>query len=101
MKRYYVYMLADGRNRIIYTGVTNNLRQRVYEHKQGRVGGLVKKYGFVKLVYYEASETIVAAVNRQTVIKEATEKARGNLVGGFNAGWRDLYGQVCDWQPVR
>ena len=101
MRQYYVYMLANEWNKIVYTGVTNNLRQRVYEHKEGRVGGLVEKSDFVKLVYYEVFDAIVSAVNREREIKAAKEKAKGELVSDVNENWRDLYGEVCHWHLVR
>ena len=69
-KQYYVYILAKGRNSTFYTGVTNDLIRRVWEHKQGLADGFTKKYGIKTLVYYEVFDDIEAAIWREKLIKK-------------------------------
>jgi len=68
-KQYFVYILTNKRNNVLYTGVTNDLRRRVYEHQEKLVPGFTKKYNVYKLVYYEMTESIEAAIKREKQIK--------------------------------
>lgn len=68
MRRYYVYMITNN-SRTLYTGVTNNLQRRVYEHKSKLVKGLTEKYNIKKLVYYEETNNIHSAITREKQIK--------------------------------
>jgi putative endonuclease len=64
-KRYYVYILTNKTNRVLYTGITSNLVRRVYEHKSRLVDGFTKKYKVDKLVYYEVSDESYYAITRE------------------------------------
>ena len=62
MKQYYVYIMTNKHNTVLYTGVTNDLKRRVYEHKEKLIDGFTRKYNVTKLVYYEISEDIESAI---------------------------------------
>lgn len=68
MRQYYVYIMTN-RSRTLYTGVTNNLYRRVYEHKNKLIGGFTKKYKITKLVWYEVTSEITSAIAREKQIK--------------------------------
>lgn len=92
---YYVYILTNARNAVLYTGVTNDLARRVYEHKNktNATDSFTAKFNVNKLVYYEATTSIVAAIQREKQIKAGSRKKRVALVASFNPEWNDLYGQ--------
>ncbi len=92
-KRYYVYILAS-RSRNLYTGVTNNLRRRVLEHKQGLLGGFTKKYGIHRLVYFEAFDSVREAITREKQVKAWRREKRVALIKSVNPAWDDL---AADW----
>ena len=73
MKQYYVYILAN-RTKTIYTGVTNNLQRRIFEHKHLMIKGFTNKYKLTKLVYYEVGDDVKAAISREKQIKRMVEK---------------------------
>ena len=77
-------------NTTIYTGVTNNLQRRVTEHKQGVVEGFTKKYRLHKLVYYEMTDDVNAAIAREKQIKGGSRQKKLDLVNGMNKEWKDL-----------
>ena len=87
----YVYLLANKHNNVLYTGVTNNLIRRVYEHKNKMVSGFTKKYNVNRLVYYEVSESIVTAIEREKQIKGWSRKKKQDLIDTLNPNWVDLY----------
>ena len=91
---YYVYILANRRNGTLYTGVTNDLVRRAYEHKHGNVPGFTKRYGVKRLVYFEAHETARAAIQREKTIKHWSRAWKMALIERENAGWEDLYDTV-------
>jgi len=90
-KTYYVYMLTNKRAGTLYIGVTNNLVRRVYEHKLGLVEGFSKKYGVKKLVWYEQTNDIRAALTREKQLKKWERKWKIELIENANSTWRDLY----------
>jgi putative endonuclease len=95
MKRqYYVYMMTNKSNAVLYTGVTNDLKQRVYEHKQKLVEGFTKKYNVTKLVYYEICDDAESAIFREKQIKSWPRKRKDDLVSSINPEWRDLYEDI-------
>ena len=77
-------------NKVIYTGVTNDLRRRVYEHKNALGRGFTQKYNVNKLVYYEIYEEIEAAILREKQIKAGSRQKKNELVVKTNPGWEDL-----------
>jgi len=93
-KQYYVYIMANKHNTTLYTGVTNDLKRRVYEHKSNFVEGFTKKYNITKLVYYEVIEEIETALNREKQIKGGSRQKKIDLVNSMNSGWNDLYDEI-------
>ncbi len=90
MKTYYVYILANRKNRTLYIGVTNNLERRVYEHKNNMVDGFTKKYKIHTLVYYEEGGDISSAIEREKVLKWWDRQWKMRLIESVNPGWNDL-----------
>ena len=91
---YYVYIMTNFQNTALYTGVTNNLKRRVYEHKHGIGGVFTKSYNVNKLVYYEVCEDIRSAIGREKQIKGGSRQKKINLVNNLNPDWRDLYDEI-------
>ncbi|MFA5828315.1 MAG: GIY-YIG nuclease family protein [Candidatus Shapirobacteria bacterium] len=89
-----VYILTNHNRRILYTGITNNLVRRVYEHKEKLDDGFTKKYEVNKLVYFEFFEDITLALQREKQIKSGSRKKKLDLINSFNPEWRDLYSQI-------
>ena len=87
---YYVYMLTNKNNNVLYTGVTNNLKRRLYEHKNKFVDGFTKKYNVYKLVYYEITNDVNSAITREKQIKGWTRAKKNALVESKNSQWCDL-----------
>jgi putative endonuclease len=90
-KHLYVYIMTNKANTVLYTGVTNNIRKRVYEHKNKLVDGFTKKYNVVKLVYYEAFSDCMSAIQREKQIKAGSRRKKEELINSINKEWRDLY----------
>ena len=90
MADYYVYIMTNKRNRVLYTGVTNDLKRRVYEHKERLVEGFTKKYNVSKLIFYEVCEDIEGAILREKQIKGWLRIKKIALIESMNPGWRDL-----------
>ncbi|MFQ5863041.1 MAG: GIY-YIG nuclease family protein [Candidatus Brocadiales bacterium] len=93
-KQYYVYMMTNKRNTVLYTGVTNNLKKRAYEHKGKLVDGFTKKYNVAKLVYCEVFDSVEGAIRRGKQIKSGSRQKKAALVNRVNSGWRDLYEEI-------
>jgi putative endonuclease len=91
MKSYFVYILASGRNGTLYIGITSGLIKRVQEHKQKLVEGFTKKYGVDKLVYYEQTENVISAIEREKQLKKWNRAWKVRLIEENNPEWRDLY----------
>ncbi len=94
MQSYFVYILTNHTNQVLYTGVTNNLVRRVFEHQKHLVTGFSDKYYTTKLVYYEIAESIESAIAREKQIKAGSRQKKLNLVSTFNSDWRDLYPEI-------
>ena len=88
---HFVYIMASGRNGTLYTGMTNDLVRRVYEHKQGLVDGFTRTYGVKTLVYFEAFEEAYRAIQREKNIKHWKRSWKVVLIEKQNPNWRDLY----------
>ena len=91
----YVYLLANKYNNVLYTGVTSDLIRRVYEHKNKLLQGFTQKYNVDRLVYYEACENIVVAIEREKQIKPWSRKKKDQLINTLNPEWNDLYRSLC------
>ena len=89
-KEYYVYIMATTKNTVLYTGMTNDLKRRVYEHKSKLIEGFTKKYNITKLVYYETCSDVEAAIMREKQIKGGSRQDKLDLVNIDNEEWRDL-----------
>ena len=94
MKQPCVYILASKRNGTLYTGVTSDLVQRVWQHKNGVVEGFTKRYRVHLLVWLEIHETMVSAISREKAIKEWKRTWKIELIEKSNPIWRDLYGEI-------
>ncbi|MBI2979711.1 MAG: GIY-YIG nuclease family protein [Chloroflexi bacterium] len=92
--QYYVYILANRTNVALYIGVTNDLKRRVYEHKQKLVKGFPEKYGIDKLVYYEMFNDPENAILREKRLKGGSRARKNRLVESMNHQWRDLYDEL-------
>ena len=90
-RHYYIYIMTNRKNTVLYTGVTNNLRRRVYEHKEKLVKGFTKKYNITKLVYCEVFDRIEDAIMREKQIKGGSRQKKIDLINSMNKDWRDLY----------
>ena len=84
MKQPAVYIVTNKRKVTLYTGVTSNLIQRIYQHKEGVIEGFTKKYECKYLVYYEVHETMEAAIAREKQIKDTKRKSKINLIKEMN-----------------
>jgi len=93
-KKGYVYIMANKYNTVLYTGVTSDLKGRVYQHKQHIIEGFTKKYKINKLVYYEIAENIEAAIMREKQIKAGSRKKKIQLIINMNPEWRDLCEEI-------
>ena len=93
-KRGYVYILFNKRNGTLYTGVTSDLIRRVYEHKNKLNEGFTNKYDVNKLGYYEESDSIISAIEREKQIKGGSRKKKLNLIESMNPEWKDLYDAI-------
>jgi putative endonuclease len=93
-EHYYVYIMTNKYNTVLYTGVTNDLIRRVYEHKNKLVEGFTAKYNLTKLVYYEISKDVKEAINREKQIKGWKREKKEKLIKGFNPDWKDLYEEI-------
>ena len=91
IKLYYVYILTNTHNTVLYTGVTNDLERRCYEHKQKLVKGFSQKYNVDKLVYFEKFDLIDLAIFREKQIKKYSRNKKNTLITNFNKEWQELY----------
>ena len=95
-KQYFVYIMTNKINTTLYTGVTNNLSRRVFEHKNKLVEGFTKKYNLDKLVYYELYTDIYEAIGREKQIKSGSRAKKIKLIKAMNPKWKDLYDGIWD-----
>jgi putative endonuclease len=86
-----VYMMANTRNGTLYTGVTSNLTQRAYQHREGLTPGFTSRYGCKLLVWYENYERMDDAIRREKQIKGGSRARKIALIQAMNPEWRDLY----------
>ena len=89
-KFYFVYIMTNWNDKVMYVGMTNNIVRRVYEHKNKLIDGFTKRYNIIKLVYYETFQDVRLAIEREKQIKKWRREKKNNLVNTMNPEWRDL-----------
>lgn len=90
MRNFYVYIMSNKYNTVVYTGMTNDLERRIYEHKTGFNKGFTKKYNVHKLVYFEEYNSPREAIDREKQIKGYTRAKKNTLIEKDNPHWLDL-----------
>ncbi len=90
MKSYFVYLLTNHTRTTLYIGVTNDLKRRIYEHKNGLVEGFAEKYRLYYLVYFEETNDIYSAIEREKQLKKWNRKWKDELIEETNPEWNDL-----------
>ena len=93
-KQYYVCIMTNKSNNVLYTGVTNDLIKRIYEHKEKLVEGFTKRYIVTKLVYFETCDDIQSAISREKQIKAGSRQKKIDLINSINNKWLDLYNEL-------
>lgn len=91
MNNYYVYILTNFTNTVLYAGITNDLKRRVYEHKNHLIDGFTDKYNCNRLVWYESTADVKSAILREKQIKKWKREFKENIINKFNPEWKDLY----------
>ena len=95
MTEYFVYVLSN-KSRMLYVGVTSNLERRLFEHRMKLVPGFTEHYGLTKLVYYESTDDVNAAITREKQIKGWVRRKKVALIHSLNPEWKDL---SSEWTP--
>ncbi len=98
MAEYYVYIMSN-KSRMLYTGVTNDLERRVYEHKNRLTPGFTSRYRLNKLVFYESTNDITVAIEREKELKGWVRRKKTALINSVNPEWKDLSDEWYD-KPV-
>ncbi|MCK4390500.1 MAG: GIY-YIG nuclease family protein [Desulfobacterales bacterium] len=93
-RQYYVYIMTNKHNKVLYTGITNDLKRRVYQHKEKLVNGFTKKYNITKLVYYEVFQDPENAILREKQIKVGSRQKKIDLINSTNRKWLNLYEEL-------
>ncbi len=93
-KHYFLYITTNTHNTTLYTGVTGNLKKRIYEHKQKLVDGFTKRYNITKLVYFEIFDDPTNAIKREKQIKGGSRRKKIDLIENINPKWDDLYDNI-------
>ena len=99
MKTYYVYMITNWKNEVLYTGVTNDLARRINEHRDKKIPGFASRYNVNKLVFFESNADINVAIAREKEIKGWVRRKKNALIETMNPDWNDLaveYGLIGD-----
>ena len=91
---YFVYILSNWNDSVVYIGVTSNLSKRLYEHRNGLADGFTKKYNVHKLVYFEQTSDVYSALSREKQLKNWSRSKKNTLIEQQNPTWRDL---SLDW----
>jgi putative endonuclease len=90
-KQYAVYILTNKHNTVLYTGVTGDLKKRVSQHREKLVGGFTNWYNIHKLVFYEITDNVHAAIEREKQIKAGSRQKKFDLINAMNPEWSYLY----------
>jgi putative endonuclease len=93
-RQYYIYIMTNKVNTVLYTGVTNDLKRRCFEHREKLVEGFTSKYNITKLVYYEIFQDAENAITREKQIKGGSRAKKVGLVNKMNPDWKDLYDEI-------
>jgi putative endonuclease len=93
-KQYYIYIMTNAKHTALYTGVTNDLKRRVWEHKGKFVERFTKRYNIDMLIYYEVCEDVISAISRENQIKAGSRRKKIDLANSMNSEWRDLHGEL-------
>ncbi len=93
-KQYYVYILTNERHNVLYTGVTSDLKRRVYQHVRSNLPGFTSRYNVSQPVYYECAEDISTAIAREKQIKAGSRRKKIDLVNSLNPDWHELYDEI-------
>jgi len=93
-RHYYVYILTNFTNTVLYTGVTNDLIRRIYEHRNHLVKGFTARYNVTKLVYFEETSDVMSAIAREKQIKAGSRQKKIDLIKSSNPNWEDLYNNI-------
>ena len=91
MKNYFIYIMSNEHHTVFYAGVTNNLKRRIYQHKEKLIKGFTKSYNINKLLYYEIFDNAVAAIAREKQIKGGSRQDKIDLIKKTNPAFDDLY----------
>ncbi|MFP4312801.1 MAG: GIY-YIG nuclease family protein [Alphaproteobacteria bacterium] len=95
-KQYFVYLLASKKNGTLYKGITSNLQQRIWQHKNKVADGFTQKYDVTKLVYFETYDDPENAIKREKRLLKYTRAAKIKLIEKQNPNWNDLYDEICN-----
>jgi len=98
MNNYYVYIMTNKSNKVLYIGITNNLERRIYEHKNKTIEGFTSRYNLNKLIYLEHTNDVNSAITREKQLKGWLREKKIALITSQNPEWRDL---SIDWQTSR
>ena len=90
-----VYIMANRRNGTLYVGVTSNLVQRAYQHREAMIDGFTKRYGCKLLVWFELHSTMENAILREKQLKGGSRKRKLAVIEAENPQWRDLFAEIC------
>ena len=90
IKYYYVYVLTNWNNKVLYIGITNNLQRRLNEHKHKMIEGFTSKYNLNKLIYFETFEDSLLAITREKELKKWRREKKDKLIMEINPNWKDL-----------
>ena len=101
-RQFFVYIMTNFTNTVLYTGMTNDLVRRVWEHKEQQIKGFTRRYNITKLVYYEVYDTPYDAIAREKQIKGGSRQKKIDLINSVNPDWKDLFvdGEILpiDWK---
>jgi putative endonuclease len=93
-KPYYIYILSDLLHKVLFVGVTSDLKTKVKQHKQGAIEDFTKRFKVNNLVYYEVTGDSLDAISREIKLKDYSRKKKIGLIEGFNPAWEDLFNKI-------
>ena len=94
MKNPAVHIMTNKTKHVLYTGVTSNLAQRIYQHREGICEGFSKKYHCKTVVFYQLCDTMITAITREKQIKKYSRETKEKLINKANPSWEDLYFEI-------